>query len=94
MSHLNNYREGLLNYNTLPTLDLHHETGDYARVAIIQFIKDNIKCRNKYICIIHGRTNGVIRQVTNEILRKQKNVVNFGCHFYNDGCSIVELNVE
>ena len=43
MVELSDYRSGLLNYNNLPTLDLHGEIVDISKVRIRDFINDNYK---------------------------------------------------
>ena len=40
--------------DSLPTLDLHGETRDSARVLIKEFIYDNYVLKNEKVVIIHG----------------------------------------
>ena len=91
MINLADYRSGLLNPDYIPTLDLHGEIGDIARVRINDFIKENLKLKNKFICIIHGRSGGVIKSVTTSTLRSNKNIKDFGMMYRNDGSTIAEL---
>ena len=48
--------------NNLPTLDLHGEIKDSARVLIKEFIYDNYVMRNKKVVIIHGIGKGKIKE--------------------------------
>ena len=38
--------------DNLPSLDLHGFDRDYARVKVLEFIKDNIVLKNDVICIV------------------------------------------
>ena len=80
-----------MNVNNLPTLDLHGEYSDIARVLINSFIKENIKLKNNYIVIIHGKGTGIIKKTTQEVLKHNKNVLDFKLHWFNDGMTIVKL---
>lgn len=77
----------------LPSLDLHGETRDTARVLINDFIKDNIKLKNDKIVIIHGIGTGALKQETRETLKHNKNVIEFGIDFMNEGSTIVRLKI-
>ena len=48
--------------DSLPKIDLHGFDRDSARVAINDFINDNIKMGNQIITIIHGVGSGIIRK--------------------------------
>lgn len=77
----------------LPSLDLHGETRDTARVLINDFIKENIKLKNDKFVIIHGIGTGVLKKETQNILRNNKKVIEFGIDFMNEGSTIVRINV-
>lgn len=79
--------------NNLPTLDLHGYDSDSARVAINDFIKDNIIMKNEFLVIVHGIGSGIIRQVTIDTLNKNKKVLDFKSYMYNNGCTIVQIIV-
>ena len=76
-----------------PKLDLHGFDRDSARVAINDFILDNIKMKNEIIVIVHGIGLGVIRNTTNEVLAKNKNVLEYKSHYQNRGCTLVHLKI-
>ena len=80
-------------FSNCPTLDLHGETSDYARFAINVFVNDNIKLKNEYIVIIHGKGSGILRKITHETLRYNKFVDEFKIDNFNDGQTIVKLRI-
>jgi dsDNA-specific endonuclease/ATPase MutS2 len=86
--------EDLVIIDNLPTLDLHGETCDIARVYINDFIKENYKLKNKYIVIIHGKGKGLIKNTLYEELRINKLVEDYKLYYFNDGCTIVKLKKE
>lgn len=79
--------------SNLPSLDLHGETSDTARVMINDYINDSIKMKHSNFVIIHGIGTGVLRKVTNETLKKNKNVIEFGIDYYNEGSTIVHIKI-
>ena len=79
-------------YNNLPSLDLHGENSDYAKIAINDFINDQYKIKSEKIIIVHGIGTGVIRKTTQEVLRKNKLVKSYKIDFFNPGTTVVELH--
>ena len=77
----------------LPTLDLHGEDRESARVAIEDFIRDNQKMKNDKIVIVHGKGTGILRKMTQNVLKANKNVLEFQIDFYNEGSTIVRLKI-
>lgn len=77
--------------DNLPKLDLHGYDRQTARVAINDFINDNIKMKNEFIIIIHGIGSGIVKNATNDTLSKNKNVLEYKSYYYNNGCTIVQL---
>lgn len=75
----------------LPKLDLHGETGDYAKILVKEFINDNHKLGNKRLIIIHGKGSGIVRKAVHETLKVNKLVSSYKLDNFNDGCTIVEL---
>lgn len=81
-----------MNYDKLyPTLDLHGEYSDSARILTEEFINDNIILQKKIICIIHGRSGGVLKKVVHETLKKDKRIKSYKTNYFNQGCTIIEL---
>ena len=86
--------DDLYDLSKLPTLDLHGEIGDIAKIRVKEFINDNIKLKNKYIAIIHGKGTGVVKTATIEELKSNKNVLEYKICFFNDGMTIAKLEVK
>ena len=81
----------IIDVNKLPTLDLHGESSDIARVLIESFIKENIKLKNEFIVIIHGKGTGILRSTTRDVLTHNKCVEEFKLYWFNDGMTVVKL---
>lgn len=79
--------------DNLPKLDLHGFDRETARVAINDFVNDNYKLKQKFIVIVHGIGSGILRNTTNEVLKRNKKVNQYKTFYYNNGCTIVELNI-
>lgn len=77
-----------------PSLDLHGYDRMTARVAINDFIQDNIKMKNKMIVIIHGVGSGIIRNTTWETLKNNKHVLDYKSDYMNRGCTVAELDTN
>ena len=78
-------------FNSLPTLDLHGETRETARILVNQFIDDNIKMGNYKISIVHGIGTGTLRKEVREFLLHDKRIEKFYIDFFNVGCTIVKI---
>jgi len=78
--------------NSLPTLDLHGEIRDSARVLVKDFINDNYVLKNRKVIIIHGVGTGALKDETYKVLKKDKRVEEFHLNHYNAGCTIVYIN--
>lgn len=77
-----------------PSLDIHGETTDTCLFVIKDFINDNIKLKESTIIIIHGKGQGKLRKRTHEILHNHPKVKKYYIDMFNEGCTIVELNVN
>lgn len=80
-------------YN-VPTIDLHGDSSDIARVRILDFISDNIKMKNEKILIIHGIGNGILRKMTKNTLQNDKRVLKYQTTYFNQGSTIVWLKFD
>ena len=76
---------------SFPKIDLHGFDRDSARVAINDFINDNVKMKNEIIVIIHGIGTGIIKEQTFKTLKQNKNVLEFKSDNFNRGCTIVKI---
>lgn len=88
-----NINEALM-ISTWPNIDLHGFDRESARVAVNDFVNDNIKQKKEYIIIIHGKGSGVIREATKKALLKNKNVLEFKTTYFNEGATIAKLKVN
>lgn len=86
--------DNLIFIDNLPKLDLHGFDRDTARVAVIDFINDNIKMKEKFLNIVHGIGSGVLKKTVHEELRKNKNVLDFKTYYFNQGCTIVKIKFD
>lgn len=78
----------------IPSLDLHGYDRDSARVEIDDFIRDSIVQGHEFVEIIHGIGTGIIRQTTNMVLSKNKNVIAYKSSYFNQGSTIVQIKVK
>ena len=83
----------LIFIDNLPTLDLHGFDRETARVLINDFINDNIKLKNQFVIIIHGIGGGILRQTTKDVLKQNKNVLEYKIYPFNVGCTIVNIDL-
>ncbi|MBR1413604.1 MAG: Smr/MutS family protein [Bacilli bacterium] len=77
-----------------PTLDLHGEYCSLAATLINDFINDNIKMKNEYIAIVHGKSTGLMTRKTHEVLKSNKNVIEYYIHPWNTGMTVVRLKIK
>ena len=79
--------------DNLPTLDLHGFDRQTAKVAIDDFINDNIKMKNSFIVIIHGIGSGILKDTTQRTLAINKKVIEYKIYPFNVGCTIVKIDL-
>ncbi len=79
--------------NDLPSIDLHGLDRDTARVKVLEFINDNIILKNEIICIVHGIGNGILKDEVHNVLRKNKNILDYKLFYNNIGCTIVRVKL-
>ena len=77
-----------------PKIDLHGYDRETARVAINDFISDNYKLKQEIFVIIHGIGSGILRKTTNDTLKQNKKVIEFKTFYYNQGCTLVRIDLE
>ena len=80
--------------NRYPKLDLHGFDRETARVAINDFVSDNIKMGNKIVVIVHGIGTGIIRETTFNTLKRNKNVLEYKSDYSNRGCTLALLKID
>ena len=77
--------------NRYPSIDLHGYDRDSARVAVNDFVDENLFLKNEIIVIIHGIGTGIVKKEVHEALRVNKNVLEYKTDNFNSGCTIVKL---
>ena len=77
-----------------PKIDLHGYDRDSARVAVNDFIMENLILKNEIIVIIHGIGTGIIKHEVHETLGHNKNVLEYKLDNFNSGCTIVKLLIK
>lgn len=78
-------------YKNLPTIDLHGYDRDYARILINDFIEEQFRLRQDRIVIIHGNGTGILKKMTQDLLKKHKKVESYKIDNFNTGMTIVSL---
>ena len=78
-------------YKNLPTLDLHGETRDIAKVLINEFIEDNYKMKNEKVIIIHGVGTKTLLKETQKTLKTNKYVLEYKIDNFNTGQTIITI---
>lgn len=76
----------------IPTLDLHGETRDTARILTNDFIRDNYKLKKEKVIIVHGIGEGIVKKEVHNTLKKNKAVSKYYLDNFNVGCTIVEIS--
>ena len=77
-----------------PRIDLHGYDRDSARVATEDFVKENIILGNETIVIIHGIGSGIVKNQVHEVLKNNKDVLEYKTDNFNSGCTIVKLKIS
>lgn len=77
-----------------PKIDVHGETYDSVSLILSQFIDDNHKLGNKYIRIIHGKGEGILKNRIHELLKINRKVENFYLNNWNIGETIIVLKLD
>ena len=80
--------------NKYPKLDLHGEYAVTAYTVVHSFLIDNIKLKNQYVVLIHGKGTGKLKEEVHYILKNEKCVKNFQLDPLNLGQTVVELNLD
>jgi len=78
-------------YSQLPSIDLHGYDRDYARILINEFIDDQYKLKQENIIIVHGNGSGILKKMTQEVLKRNKYVKEYKIDNFNSGMTIVTL---
>ena len=77
-----------------PRIDVHGETYDSVSLLLSQFIDEQFKLGNKYIAIIHGKGEGVLKNRIHELLKVNDKVDSYYLNNWNIGETIIVLKVD
>lgn len=80
--------------NRYPSIDLHGYDRDSARMAVNDFVLENLILGNEMIVIIHGIGTGIVKKEVHEALRINKKVLEYKTDNFNSGCTVVKLNIN
>ncbi len=80
-----------LSNNHIPTLDLHGNPRDIARVLVNDFIYDSYKQKIEKVIIIHGIGQGILKEEVKKTLKNNKYVDSFKIDNFNVGETIVKI---
>ena len=78
-------------YSRMPTLDLHGQDRDSARIMINDFIEDHYKMKTEKVIIVHGIGMGILKKETQKTLKNNKRVKEYKIDNFNDGMTVVTL---
>ncbi len=81
----------MLLYEHAPTLDLHGEDRINARIKTKEFLNDQVKLKNEYIVIVHGKGLGILKHEVHDVLTHDKRVYRFEVDMFNEGSTLVQL---
>lgn len=77
-----------------PKIDLHGCDRDTARMLVNDFIADNVMLKNEIVVIIHGKGTGIVKRAVHETLKNNKYVMDFKTDNFNDGMTLVKLDIN
>ena len=77
-----------------PKIDLHGFDRDSARMAVNDFIEENLFLGNDTIVIIHGIGSGIVKNEVHETLRSHKMVIDYKTDNFNSGVTVVKLKID
>ena len=76
-----------------PKIDLHGYDRDSARVAVNDFVLENLMLKNDTFVIIHGIGSGIVKKEVHEALRVNKDVLEYKTDNFNSGCTVVKIKI-
>ena len=76
-----------------PKIDLHGCDRDSARVAVNDFVLENLMLKNDTFVIIHGIGSGIVKKEVHEALRVNKDVLEYKTDNFNSGCTVVKIKI-
>ena len=86
--------EDIIFVDRLPKIDLHGFDRETARVAVNDFVRDNKGLKNEFINIVHGIGSGILRTSVHEVLKRNRDVLEYKTYYYNQGCTIAKIRID
>ena len=83
----------MTSWSYYPSIDLHGEFAVTAYTVVHEFISDQIKLKNEYVLIIHGKGSGKLKEEVHHILKNDKRVKKFQLDGSNTGQTIAQLKI-
>ena len=80
-------------YRDIPKLDLHGYDMQSAKVAVEDFILENVFLKKNKIIVIHGVGKGLVKKSVHDTLKNNKFVKCFKVDNYNCGMTIIDLDI-
>lgn len=75
----------------LPKIDLHGFDRESARVLVNDFVEEAFQMGYPEILIIHGIGSGIVKEMVQETLFKNKKVLSYHICGENVGCTIAKI---
>ena len=72
-------------------IDLHGLNRYEAKIAIDAFIHEEYNLKSKYVGIIHGKGEGILKDTTSKVLKENKYVKDYKLDIFNQGRTIAQL---
>ena len=84
----------MIHWKKKKKIDLHGEYAVTAYTIVHNFITDQVKLKNPYIVIIHGKGSGKLKNEVHEILKNDKRVLIYHLDPENLGQTLVHIDVR
>ncbi len=84
----------MIAWNFYPKIDLHGEYAVTAYTVVHNFLSEQIKLKQPYVIIIHGKGTGKLKEEVHHILKQDKRVIAYQLDPENLGQTIVQLKID
>lgn len=75
----------------LPKIDLHGFDRESARVMVNDFVDEAYLMGYEDIVIIHGIGSGIVKDMVQDTLARNKRVLEYHIDGFNNGCTVVRV---
>ena len=83
----------MIYWSHYPKIDLHGEFAVTAYTIVHNFITDQVKLKNPYVVIIHGKGSGRLKDEVHHILKYDTRVIKYHLDPDNLGQTLVHLKI-